>query len=311
MNGDNLPYISVIITAYNRKEFLLNAIKSAVNQTLDKKYYEIIVVKNFEDKTIDDFINGNKIINILSNNIGGNSKYIEGLEIAKGNIISFLDDDDSFLSNKLEFVYNKFKNDDLVYYHNDNIPVNNKYEILNVNRNKYITFNMSSISIRKSIININNLKKIIINQDHFMYLCALESNKKIISGKEKLTHYMYHNNSVSHNEIKNFEEFKNRRIKLIDAVLSNLLTFKEIFTSKNVIDYINAKITYIEMESNFYGINKKPDNLINFFKNNFKPLPSRIKIFMAYLLIRIHNNFSNHIINKLWNNYRKNRNIKD
>ena len=44
MNDNKLPYISVIITAYNRKEFLLNAIKSALNQTLDKKYYEIIVI---------------------------------------------------------------------------------------------------------------------------------------------------------------------------------------------------------------------------------------------------------------------------
>ena len=49
MNDNELPYISVIITAYNRKDFLFNAIKSVVNQTLDKKYYEIIVIKNFED----------------------------------------------------------------------------------------------------------------------------------------------------------------------------------------------------------------------------------------------------------------------
>jgi len=312
MNTDKITYISVIITAYNRKEYLLNAIKSVINQTLNKKYYEIIVIKNYNDNIIDDFINKNNIKNIFSNDKTLSGKLVEALKIANGNIISFLEDDDLFADNKLEILYNKFKNNDnLVYYHNDNIPVNDKYEILNINRNKYITFNMSSISVRKSIININNLKKVIINQDHFMYLCALESNKKIIKGKEKLTYYMYHNNSISHNEIKNFEEFKNHRIKLIDPVLSNLSTFKEIFTSKNVINYINAKITYVEMECNFYGINKKPDNLINFFKNNFKPLHSRIKIFMAYLLIRMHNNFSNHIINKLWNNYRKNRNIKD
>jgi len=67
MENDKLPYISVIITAYNRKEYLLNAIKSVINQTLDKKYYEIIVIKNFNDKNIDDFINENKIISIISN----------------------------------------------------------------------------------------------------------------------------------------------------------------------------------------------------------------------------------------------------
>jgi len=41
----NNPYISVIITAYNRKEFLLDAFNSALNQTLDRSKYEIIVTK--------------------------------------------------------------------------------------------------------------------------------------------------------------------------------------------------------------------------------------------------------------------------
>jgi Glycosyl transferase family 2. len=36
--------------AYNRKEFLLEAVNSALNQTLPEDEYEIIVVKNFEDR---------------------------------------------------------------------------------------------------------------------------------------------------------------------------------------------------------------------------------------------------------------------
>jgi len=43
----NNQFITVIITAYNRRKFLESAIKSAINQTLPRKYYEIIVVKNF------------------------------------------------------------------------------------------------------------------------------------------------------------------------------------------------------------------------------------------------------------------------
>ena len=52
-NNSKLIFISVIIIAYKRKEFLLGAIKSVLNQTLDKKYYEIIVVKNYKDDAID------------------------------------------------------------------------------------------------------------------------------------------------------------------------------------------------------------------------------------------------------------------
>jgi len=45
--------ISVIISAYNRRDFLLKTVNSVANQTLDKNLYEVIVVKNFEDKSID------------------------------------------------------------------------------------------------------------------------------------------------------------------------------------------------------------------------------------------------------------------
>lgn len=42
------PFISVIVTAYNRKQFILEALNSIVNQTLSKDKYEVIVTKNFE-----------------------------------------------------------------------------------------------------------------------------------------------------------------------------------------------------------------------------------------------------------------------
>ena len=89
------PYISVIITAYNRKEFLLNAIKSVVNQTLDKKYYEIIVIKNYRDDIIDDYIknNHNHVISIVSREESLTGKLVEALDIANGYVISFLEDD--------------------------------------------------------------------------------------------------------------------------------------------------------------------------------------------------------------------------
>jgi glycosyltransferase involved in cell wall biosynthesis len=111
-------YISVIITAYNRREFLLNAIKSALNQTLSKDRYEIIVIKNFNDDKIDDCINKNNIKNILIDGTLGEFLY-KAINESHGNILSFLDDNDLFLNNKLEYVYNLFKNDNnLVYYHN-------------------------------------------------------------------------------------------------------------------------------------------------------------------------------------------------
>ena len=60
------PYISVIITAYKRKEFILGAVNSVINQSLEKSKYEIIVVKNYLDNTIDKFLNEHNIIDIYT-----------------------------------------------------------------------------------------------------------------------------------------------------------------------------------------------------------------------------------------------------
>jgi glycosyltransferase involved in cell wall biosynthesis len=50
------PLISVIIVAYNRREFIRETVKSVANQTLPKDEYELIVVKNFEDAYVDDVV---------------------------------------------------------------------------------------------------------------------------------------------------------------------------------------------------------------------------------------------------------------
>ena len=62
------PFISIIITAHKRKEYLLDAFKSAYNQTLSKNKYEIIVTKNFVDDELDSFIknHGGKLITGLN-----------------------------------------------------------------------------------------------------------------------------------------------------------------------------------------------------------------------------------------------------
>ncbi len=305
MPETQLPRISVIITAYNRREFLLNAIESAVNQTLDKKFYEIIVIKNYQDDTIDNYIAKNNVIGLISDDKSLGGKLAEALNIASGDVISFLEDDDIFADNKLEVVYNKFKdNGNLCYYHNDNIPIDDKYRKKNANGNKGIAFNMSSISVKKSILNLNKLKRINDGTDHFMYLCALESDKWVINGKEKLTYYMYHN-SASNFIVNNFKEFKKYRIEHTQIALNLFLTFREMFISKRSVNYINAEIINYEIDGYFYGSDKTPENLINFFKNNPRPFSSNVMRFLAYLFVRFNRDSRDMMAKKLWEFYKK------
>jgi len=227
----NDVFISVIITAYNRKEFLLDAIKSALKQTLPKDKYEIIVIKNFKDNLIDDFMNENNIKSILMEGTIGEFIYT-GIKESKGNIISFLDDDDLFFSNKLEYVYNLFKNNSkLVYYHNLPRFIDDNNHILKKS-NHSKEFNMSCISIKKNIIDNDDVRKIFILQDTLMYYFALDSKGKIISNKETLTYYRFHN-SVS-NAIGDLESRNAHKLILLKKYLSQIETMFKTFKSKRV-----------------------------------------------------------------------------
>ena len=51
--------ISVIVTAYNRRQYLPEALRSLEVQTLSRDEFEVIVVKNFEDPVSDEIIRRN------------------------------------------------------------------------------------------------------------------------------------------------------------------------------------------------------------------------------------------------------------
>ncbi|MUM65926.1 glycosyltransferase [Acidianus infernus] len=110
--------ISVIIIAYNRRNFLLKAVKSVANQTLDKNLYEVIVVKNFEDMTIDDIINKLGYKNIVYDTPLYGERLAIGVEESSGDILAFLEDDDEFKPEKLARVYEVFtSHKDVSYFH--------------------------------------------------------------------------------------------------------------------------------------------------------------------------------------------------
>jgi glycosyltransferase involved in cell wall biosynthesis len=237
--NDKKPYISVIITAHDRKEFLKEAINSVINQTLDKSFYEIIVVKNFKDEKIDSYIEKNGVINIYTEEIELSKKIMIGIKKANGEIISFLEDDDIFYPKKLEIIYKKFKNDlKLGFYHNtqSGIDEDDKHIIRNYSQDIYISDNdkknfnyflikkisgnNSSISIRKNAI-INFKEKIIkfnYNIDQLIFLLIFFTNFNLLHENNILTKYRIHN-SWSNIFTFNFDYYKqNKELKLRERI---------------------------------------------------------------------------------------------
>lgn len=103
-----MPTISVIMLTYNRERFVERAIQSVRNQTFQD--FEFIVVDNGstdESGEICDTMAGQdsriRVIHKEKGNIGSGRN--AGLDIAKGQYIAFVDDDDYCLPTFLEFLY--------------------------------------------------------------------------------------------------------------------------------------------------------------------------------------------------------------
>ena len=213
------PKLSVIVTAYNRKEFLLEALQSAVNQTLPRDSYEIICIKNFNDQKIDKYIKDNEIISIVEEGTIGEYLYLAAKK-AKGEILVFLDDDDLISKDKLErvnFAFSRYNTID--FYHNSQLKGENpqkdfsrlyekKFKIVRYpykNSFKYLkiaTFNLSSIAIKKCILfsHLNELKSVIASQDSFMLIISLISKTDIFIDDGKYTFYRLHSNNISYSK---------------------------------------------------------------------------------------------------------------
>lgn len=107
------PLVSVVITTYGRTDFLEKAIKSVVTQTYNN--IEIIVVddnaNNLEvrDK-VEAILNRFPQCRLIENkkNLGGGLSRNEGIKNARGEFISFLDDDDTYKENRIRRYIDEF-----------------------------------------------------------------------------------------------------------------------------------------------------------------------------------------------------------
>jgi len=97
-----MPRVSAIITTYNRKDFVQEAVDSVLVQTYGD--WELIVV---DDGSIDDTGEalqgyGEQLLYTYEANQGVSKARNRGLELAQGEFIAYLDSDDLWLSQKLQ-----------------------------------------------------------------------------------------------------------------------------------------------------------------------------------------------------------------
>ena len=111
---------SVVITAHNRKKYLMEAVNSVLNQVNPGVKIEIVVVKNFVDDEIDSLLKEAEAVNIYTDEESFGKKLSIGIDACSGNLICFLDDDDMFSPDKIALVRKIFdENKNVLFVHND------------------------------------------------------------------------------------------------------------------------------------------------------------------------------------------------
>ncbi len=104
------PTVSVVIPTYNRAQPTIRAIQSVLVQTY--KPYEVFVIDDgstdSSDKTVQQFVqqrkaSGDNVSWIQQANQGPSAARNEGIRRARGELIAFLDSDDTWHSEKLEW----------------------------------------------------------------------------------------------------------------------------------------------------------------------------------------------------------------
>lgn len=300
--------ISVIVTAYNREEYLGEALNSIFRQTLDFSKFEVIVITNFQYK-LPPSPRQLQLTHIIMEGTIGQFLY-KGLMEANGNIISFLDDDDIWHNERLQQVLNVFNsNPDISYYHNSPWYIDGRGRALTpyfqnpkrVNKGTELirpasmseisklinlgsSFNLSSIAVHRTTLtkSIKLIKAITASQDSFFFWNAILAGKLIYQDNKILTGYRMHetNTSLSENN-------KMRHRELIGQ-LDTLRLLQELCeaTSLNGLVYRNLQLQQLELQSK-YIMNSRGSRvtLFSILKRviKLKPYPTNLAILRLFL----------------------------
>jgi len=105
------PYLTAFVMAHARSDYLAAAVASALDQTLDRAEYEVLVVKDYVDPELDRTL-ADRGVRVVTEELPRMGQMrARGIELARGEVVCFLDDDDRFRPEKLAGVVSAFRAD--------------------------------------------------------------------------------------------------------------------------------------------------------------------------------------------------------
>ena len=239
----NSSIVSIIIPTFKTNNSLRRAVFSCLNQTY--KNIEVIVVDDNEpdsifrqkaEKIMKEFSNNKKVKYIKhKKNMNGSAARNTGVRYSNGDIISFLDDDDYYLENKIELQVKKLNETDsdlcvCFYLRNNNVikfreKTDYTYDVLM----SYSAPQTSSFLIKKDFFEkINGFDESYYRHQDYEFLIRSCQKGKICVVKLPL--YVLDNNGVNNvPDGEKLEKLKGKFLKDFDYLIIKKYNRKKIY----------------------------------------------------------------------------------
>ena len=270
------PKLSIIIPIYNVSDYLDNCINSIYNQMNDD--IEVILVDDGSTdekcpQICDKWSAMDTRIKVIHKKNGGLSDARnEGLKVAAGKYILFVDGDDSLESNAISVIMDHLKNEmELIVFNFKAIDDKTKIvlsqsefrpEIIDIsNSEKKIRFIAGKLTqhyigweawnkvFNKDIIDKYNLSfydnRIIFSEDLYFFLCYLVHINRITVINDVLYNYLIRKSSIMGNDSK--KNNLGRFSLLSEQVYNHYMQFEECRKLVEVFPLINGQILFIEI----------------------------------------------------------------
>ncbi len=117
------PEVAVIVGAYSRGTYVLDAVRSVLDQTVARDRVETLVIKNFRDDSLDSALAHDAVATLLDGTERIGTWLLAAVRATRAPLVTFLDYDDRYMPERLARVLEVFHDHPEVGFYRNRIEL--------------------------------------------------------------------------------------------------------------------------------------------------------------------------------------------